>query len=398
MTKEDILERIDLGLDGAVKLFQRNGVEIHLLRELASSAMDHPGVPLFLAAMPYTPSSILNTLLGKGDIEVVRQLALNPVFQPKIAASGNPEYRLAAAQCRRLAPAVAAQLVADPELKVRLALAVNPAIPPGIQLKLSKDPVAFVRLALLENRRLDKEFQIGLGDDCDTLVHACTLVTPRLVPECMKIWSEFDEELGQLALAGRSDLPPPIVERLAQSRFNSVRLRLLERQQLAGDMLEHFAAEGDEPVKCAIAVRDDLTPAILARLWHNGDCSPSLLTAIAANPQLTDELAMQILEHAAASDHELLRNLAANPSSQLIRTRLQMISMHSAMLDKMLCANPQCHLEPVLSALVENTGEEVLSHLAFRRVDCSSLGEAAKARLAAAILPSVRRLAAATAG
>lgn len=393
MTRDDILERIKLGVDGAIKLFQRNGVEVRLLRELANSAMDCPGVAKFLAAMPATPSSILGMLLQRGDGEVLPVLALNALCLPKIAASPLPSWRVVAAGSRKITPAVAAQLVDDPSIDVRLALAHNPAIAPNIQLKLSKDPVSFVRLALLENRKLDEEFQIDLGDDCDTLVHACTLLNPRLSPACMKIWAQFDEELGQLALAGRRDLPPPIVEMLEGSRFDSVRLRLLESQQLDERALLNFATSGDDAVRMALAARQDLPSAVIEALWRHGDCGDELKRRLAVLPALSDAIALPMLENAAASDHGFLYALALNSSPDLTQTRLQLASIGSSYLCKLMAANPQCAIEPVLSALIIHAPEEALCHLAYRMVDCSGISDAARERLRRATLPGVSSLA-----
>jgi hypothetical protein len=393
LTKEDILERINLGVDSAIKLFMRNGVEMRLLRELAASDLETPGVEEFLAAMPNTPSSILNTLLQRGRPAVVQILAQNVLMLPKIAASEDSAVRVLAAQSRKLPPTIALQLVNDSAIEVRLALAHNPVIPPNIQLKLSKDCVSFVRLALLDNKKLDEEFQIGLGDDCDTLVHACALCVPHLSPACMRIWAEFDEELGQLALAGRSDLPPPIVQMLCKSRFDSVRLRLLQKQKLEDAQLKEFALSGDEQVKLVIASREELSEELLAVLWNNGDCSSAVRLKLAASPALSDAIALELLGRASSSDHELLQTLALNPSEHLEQTRQQLLTLGSSYLCKLLLANPQATHEPVLSALIQSAPEEALSHLVYRRIDCSQVTDAARERLRNATLPSVRALA-----
>ncbi len=393
MTKEDILERIHVGVDSAIKLFMRNGVEMRLLRELAASALDEPGVDEFLAAMPNTPSSILNTLLQRGRPAVVQNLAQNVLMLPRIAASEDAAIRLYAAQSRKLTPVIAAQLVNDSSIDVRLALAHNPVIPPNIQLKLSKDNISFVRLALLDNKKLDEEFQIGLGDDCDTLVHACTLCVQHLSPACMRIWAEFDEELGQLALASRNDLPPPIVQMLCKSRFDSVRLRLLQNQKLDDDQLIAFAADGDEQVKLAIASREDLSDALIVALWNDGDCSNAVRIKLAASPTLSDSIALELLGRASSSDHELLQTLALNPSDHLEETRNQLLTIGNSYVCKLLLANPHAIREPLLSALIQKAPEETLSHLVYRHIDCSQISDAARERLRNATLPSVKTLA-----
>ncbi|MCQ2397194.1 MAG: hypothetical protein MJ106_05810, partial [Lentisphaeria bacterium] len=160
MTKDELLQLIQNDVAGAIRTcMQGVALDIGLLREL-SKDLTIPGVELFLASMPNTPSRILETLEGSQDGMVLRQLALNP----------NCLARLACASSRKLTPQMAMRLAEDDAVSVRVELAKNPTILPPVQLKLSQDQVPFVRIALLENKKLVDEFQVGLGDDVDSAV------------------------------------------------------------------------------------------------------------------------------------------------------------------------------------------------------------------------------------
>lgn len=388
MTRDDILQRIEADLPSAIRLFQRSGVDIAILRELAAKYLDVPGVPLFLASMPETPSRIQLMLIERGDFEVLRVLADNPNYIPRLMQHPSSEVRCCVASARHLPPALALQMCQDSAFEVRMALARNPVIPPNVQLKLSNDTVPMVRMALLDNRKLDEEFQIGLGDDIDTAVHLSTLLRPRLSYACMKIWAEFDEELGQLALARRSDLPEKIVELLTQSKYSSVRLELLKYQNLPEETLIRFANSPDSSVLLALLSRQALSAAVISAIWKSGAGIPAVLSELAQHPSLTDEIGVAL-----AGDEAVRPLLAANASPELAAARRALILLNSSALSKILLANPCVQSESaLLSMIIETCADEVLPHLAYRQIDCSQVSPAARERLKNSCLPTVKAL------
>lgn len=391
MNKEDLLQRIRANAQAAIRFYLQNAnVEMGLLRELAQH-LDQPGVPLFLASMPNTPSRILESLQDSQDPQVLQVLANNPNCLHRMAAAQTLPPRLAAAGSRKLTQQQALHLAQDPQVEVRVALAKNPAISSPVQLKLSQDCVPFVRAALLENRRLVEEFQVGLGDDVDTAVHLAALLVPRLSPACMEIWVKESEELAQLALSRRKDLTPAMVEALTHSDHPSVMLSLLARQTLTEERLEAFIRRGDASIALAILRRRELSLPLQAALWETHGALPEVRLALAAHPALDDAVGLPLLDLQAGE--EIPRLLALNPSPALPQTRAKLAREGSIFLCKHLLANPRSHEKALLETLVLRGDQVLLCHLAYRRIPCHGLSPQATERLLQSPLPSVRALA-----
>lgn len=383
------MQRIAADLPSAVRLFQKTGVEIPVLRELAGY-LDTPGVEVFLASVPGTPSRLIDAIIQRGNEEALLCIAQNPNFLAKLASHPNHRVRMAVASNRRLTGQLIQMLATDSNAWVRVALAANPIILDNIQLKLASDPVPFVRLALLKNRKLTEEFQIGLGDDIDTTVHAITLMTPKLSYACMKIWAEFDEELGQLILARRDDLPDNLLKVLCSSKYPSVRRQLLEKRKLTPEDVSALAATADETVALSLLKQNELEPEVVYSIWNSCRDSAAVKMSLASHPSLTDEVALELLADADAS---LLEALAMNPGAALAECCRRLVLRGDAHLCKLMLANERYATDgELVSLLVEKVPENVFPHLVYRRADCSRLSNAARSRLAASVLPSVRAL------
>ena len=220
MTKEELLDCLRSDPSAAARLAQQPGWEFRLLRELAQTSMDVPGVALFLASVQEVPSSILKQLCHESAEEaVIRVLAQNLNCQEELCRRPESWVREIVAGCRRLAPRTPVLLAADPSVPVRCRLAANPVIAPNVQTRLSQDQVPLVRLSLLENRKTDNEILLALCDDMDTTVHLAALMAPNLPYDCIRVWAGQGEELGLLALCRRNDLPPNIVEMISKSPY-----------------------------------------------------------------------------------------------------------------------------------------------------------------------------------
>ncbi|MBQ4479871.1 MAG: hypothetical protein II943_04450 [Victivallales bacterium] len=391
MTREEILEQISVNLADAIQYCQHHEVGMGVLRELGTNDLDTPGVEIFLASMPTTPTRVLDQLIQRGNHEVTRLLSQNPALHPKLSEHPDPAVRQQVAENRRIAPAIAQQLARDEAVGVRVALAKNPTILANVQRVLLADPVPFVRLALLDNRRLEPEFMDGLSDDLNPTVHACTLLAPKLSPVFMKSWAEYDEELGQLALAHRDDLPPAIVNLLSQSKYPSVQLALLRQPSLPEEFLAAHVASEDPSVLRIIANRRNLSAELQRALIANPAFPLELKRTMAQRADLADEVGSNLCD---TGDSELLRDLAVNLAPQLSATRMRLTQCGFPFVLKLLLANPLAHTPEVLSSLVLHATEDVLSHLAYRSISCESLLPEAQERLRNSILPSVRELAA----
>lgn len=363
-------------------------LDIGLLRELAKD-LTVPGVELFLASMPNTPSRILEALEASKDAMVLRQLALNPNCLARMVGSSFEAARLACASSRKLTLQMAMRLAEDDAVSVRVELAKNPTIPPPVQLKLSQDQVPFVRIALLENKKLVDEFQVGLGDDVDSAVHLATLLVPRLSHECMSIWAQEGEELAQIALSRRNDLTPDIVEKLSHSQFPSVLLSLLEHQQLSEESLIDFASRGDEATALAILKRPALSEALQNTLWETKKHLVSVQTALSLNASLSDAVGKELAQ---SDNSEILQNLATNLSEHLSETRILLAQRSDPYLLKLMLANPYCHSAHILEQIALHGDDVVLCHIAYRRLDCSGFAETTRALLANNPMPRVRAL------
>lgn len=396
LTKEDLLQRIRGNLEAAIRFYQKNAtLELGVLRELGKD-LSEPGVPLFLASMPNTPSRILEQLLNSEDPAVLQALSWNANFLHRLVGAPSKTARLAAAGSRKLSQPQTQQLAQDSEVDVRAALARNPVIPPPVQLKLSQDPVPFVRAALLENRRLVEEFQVGLADDIDTVVHLSALLVPKLSAPAMEIWAKEGEELAQLALSRRKGLPPAMVAVLAQSPHPSVLLSLLEHQQLPAESLEDFARRGDHETALALLRRTELSEGLQHALLDKQRQDPQVCLALAAHPSLCDDVALALLDAPIGNEtlDALRQTLALNPAPGLLQTRIRLAREGGNALRKRMLANPQCHQDAILEELVLQGDERLLCHLAYRGIDCQRLSPQARQQLLKCPLPAVQKLAA----
>ncbi len=392
MNKEDLLQRIRANAPAAIRFYQQNAnVEMGVLRELGKE-LEEPGVPLFLASMPNTPSRLLETLQDSQDPQVLQALAANPNCLPRMVHAASPLPRLAAAASRKLTPQQALLLAQDPQVDVRATLARNPVISSPVQLKLSQDCVPFVRASLLENRKLVEEFQVGLADDIDTAVHLAALLVPRLSPACMEIWVKEREELAQLALARRKDLTPEMVSALSHSPHPSVMLSLLEHQDISPDKQEDFLRRGDTPILLSLLKRRDLSPALQALAQERGEALPEVRRALAAYPQLDDRAGLPLAKRG-EGEEEILESLAMNPSPRLSQTRLHLAETASPYLCKLMLANPLCHEKNILEAMILRGDSVLLCHLAYRGISCGTLSPEAREILKQSPLPSVQALA-----
>lgn len=389
MTREEILEQISINLDDAIQYCLHHEVGMGVLRELGATDLDTPGVEIFLASMPTTPTGVLDQLIQRGNHEVTRLLSQKPALHSKLSAHPDPVVRQQVAENRHIAPNIAQQLARDEAVAVRVALAKNPVILTNVQHVLLADPVPFVRLALLENRRLEPEFMDGLSDDMNPTVHACTLLSPKLSPVCMKSWAEFDEELGQLALAHRNDLPPAIVNLLSQSKYPSVQQALLRQPSLPEEFLAAQAVSEDSAVLHIIVNRKHLSADLQRSLIANPALSLDSKRAMAQRADLTDEVGTALCD---TGDLKLLRHLAVNLAPQLSATRMRLTTCGSPLILKLLLVIPTAHTPEVLSSLVLHATEDVLSHLAYRSISCEALLPEAQERLRNCVLPSVREL------
>ena len=146
MTREEILQQIATNLGEAVQRGLHSEIGLGVLRELAND-LETPGVDVFLASMPGTPTRVLDLLMQRNNPEVIRLLAQNPNLHAKLATHPDAAVRRLVAENRRLVPTIALQLAKDEAVEVRVALAKNQMIPTNIQRILLQDPVPFVRLA-----------------------------------------------------------------------------------------------------------------------------------------------------------------------------------------------------------------------------------------------------------
>jgi len=393
LTIEDLLQRIQTDTSAAIRFYQQHAtIDLGLLRELAKD-LTIPGVALFLASMPNTPSRILETLEHSGDTVVLRQLALNPNCLQRMVNSQDIPARIAAAQSRKLTPQQAQTLVKDPDVAVRVELAKNPTITASTQMKISQDPVPFVRMTLLENRKLEEEFQIGLGDDIDTIVHLAALLVPKLSDASKNIWVKESEELAQLALSRRNDLTPEHVALLAKSQHPSVMLSLLAHQQLPEVSLEGFAQRGDEPTALALLKRNDLSPALQKAIWTTHSEKEAVRMAFAAHPALCDEVGIPLAKQ---GNTPIRQALAENLSENLPQTRLILAQQGDNALLKILLANPKCHSNDILDTIIIRGDTVVHCHIAARQLDCCGVSDQARKLLLQSPMPAVQALAKST--
>ena len=362
----------------AARLAQQSGWDFRLLRDLAQTAVDVPGVALFLASVQEVPSSIQKQLCRESvDSAVLRVLAQNLNCQEELCHRPEAWVREEVAASRRFAPRTPALLLADPSVPVRCRLAANPAISPNIQTRLSQDQVPLVRLALLENRKADKEILQALCDDMDTTVHLAALMAPGLPYDSIRIWAGQGEELGLLALCRRSDLTPNIVELLAKSPFPSVQKALLRFQALPESILARLATEGDTDVLKILAGRTNLPPAIQATVLERGHAAADVCQTLAANPGVAPAIALQLT---GSEDEAVLRALALNPGAgddggatprpdtedTLLEAHGRLAAAASEELRKLLLANPCARCASLIRLLAENASPALRRHMVFR--------------------------------
>ena len=378
MTKEELLDCLRSDPGSAARLAQQPGWEFRLLRELAQTSMDVPGVPLFLASVQEVPSSILKQLCHEStDAAVVHLLAQNLNCQEELCHRPEAWVRESVAGCRRLAPKVPSLLLADPSVPVRCRLAANPAIAPNVQTRLSQDQVPLVRLSLLATRKTDNEILLALCDDMDTTVHLAALMAPSLPYDCIRVWAGQGEELGLLALCRRNDLPPNIVELISKSPFPSVQKALLRFQALPEGVLARLAAEGDAEVLMILAGRTTLPAALQETILERADGAAEVVRTLAANRGVAPALALRLT---GSDDAAVLEALALNPGAgpdsgatprpdaedTLFEAHSRLAAGGGEELCKRLLANPCARCEGLIRILAGRATPTLRNHMLFR--------------------------------
>ena len=101
MTREEILPQIVANVGEAVARYKDSALNLGVLRELAND-LETPGVDVFLASMPGTPSRVLDLLMQHNNPEVIRLLVQNPNLHAKLAAHPDATVRKLVAESRRL--------------------------------------------------------------------------------------------------------------------------------------------------------------------------------------------------------------------------------------------------------------------------------------------------------
>ncbi|CAL9373388.1 hypothetical protein [Streptomyces sp. enrichment culture] len=308
----DVLaEREDLGRARALALARRGDeVAVRLARDGRLTASD-----IDPADRPRAALALLEQ--GAGTAEWARFLAAHPVV----------EVREALAACPRLPRDVVDALAADPDVRVVTELALW--TDGGTAARLARHPHAEVRSAAAANARTPPEVLAALvtgeglpparrclvcdreatpyvhgphcarrhcelrpGAACDgshqSTVHDTWLRAignPATPAGALVGFACHPSVLLRRELAGRTDVPGHVLERLAGDPVPGVRAAVAENPEAGADLLGVLAGDGDPQVRRAVAFNPVVPLDVLARVAAGTRIGPVLLPRIAAATQ-----------------------------------------------------------------------------------------------------------------
>lgn len=201
------------------------------------------------------PAPLREPLLADAD-DTVRTAALlahhRSVPMPREVFAALPDRRRASAECR-LAPALEAELVQDPDEEVRRTLAGNPRLGPRGVAVLAKDPCVAVRSAVALRADLGEEQRAAVRHDFDPTLRCHPL------PWVVRLHGD-----------------PGEMRRLAASSHPLVRRSVARARRLRSDVVEKLARDEDRVVRLFLAEScDDAPAAMLLEVWSWWDGSLS---------------------------------------------------------------------------------------------------------------------------
>ncbi|MEN3540298.1 hypothetical protein AAH991_34670 [Microbispora sp. ZYX-F-249] len=309
-----------------------------------------PGRRERLAGCPGLPSDVTEVLAADADIGVVAELALWTT------------------------PDTAARLAEHPHAEVRRAVAVNEATPPEVLAALlTGEGVSPARRCLVCDRKRTpfvhdpdcQEPDCGLPSDasCDgsheSTVHATqqyALRNPATPAAAVAGFADHPSTLLRWELAGRTDLPPEVYERLAGSPEAGIRGTLAENSSIGDALIHRLAEDAGYDVRRRLAHNPRVPLEVLTRLAGAVRVGPTLLPRIAAASRAE-------VEELAASPDPAVRMLTAERRDLPPATRDALAADPDAKVAKSVAPHPGLS-ESRLRAMVARHGVQVVARVA----------------------------------
>ncbi|XVQ87778.1 hypothetical protein ACQP2K_10250 [Microbispora siamensis] len=309
-----------------------------------------------LAACPGLPPDVAETLAADIDIRVVAELALWTTAD------------------------MAARLAEHPHAEVRCAVAVNEATPPAVLAALlTGEGTSPARRCLVCDRKEtpfvhdpycpEPDCELPPDASCDgsheSTVHAMrqhALRNPATPAVAAVGFAGHPSTLLRWALAERTDLPPEVYERLADSPEPGIRGTLAENPAIDARLIHRLAADPGHDVQRKLAHNPRVPLDVLTRLAGTVRIGPTPLPRIAtATPAEVRELA--------ASPNPVVRMLVAERRDLPAEIRDALAADPDAKVLKSIAPHPGLS-EARLRAMVDRHGVRVLARVA-RNPDAS---------------------------
>ncbi|MEU7941931.1 hypothetical protein [Microbispora bryophytorum] len=310
-----------------------------------------------LAACPGLPTDVAETLAADTAIRVVAELALWTTSD------------------------MAARLAEHPHAEVRRAVAANEATPPSVLAALlTGEGLPPARRCLVCDRKetpfvhdpdcAEPDCELPSGASCDgsheSTVHDMqqqALRNPATPAAAVLAFAGHPSMLLRWELAGRTDLPPEVYERLAGSPEPGVRCSLADNPAIDDRLMQRLATDPCDDVRRSLAHNPRVPLDVLTRLAGTVRIGPTPLPRIAtATPAEVEELA--------ASPDPAVRTLVAERRDLPSGIRDALAADPDAKVLKSIAPHPGLS-EARLRAMVDRHGVRVLVRVA-RNPDVSA--------------------------
>ncbi|GIH61661.1 hypothetical protein [Microbispora siamensis] len=305
-----------------------------------------------LAACPGLPPDVAKTLAADTDIRVVAELALWTT------------------------PDMAARLAEHPHAEVRRSVAANEATPPEVLAALlTGEGMSPARRCLVCDRKetpfvhdpecREPDCELPWDASCDgsheSTLHEMqqqALRNPATPAAAVLGFADHPSTLLRWALAGRTDLPHEVYERLAGSPEPGIRGTLAENPAIDDRLIHRLAADPGHDVRRELAHNPRVPLDVLIRLAGTVRIGPTLLPRIAAaTPAEVGELAASanpagrmLVAERRDLPSEIRDALAADPDAKVLKS----IAPHPGLSEAQLRAMVDRHGVRVLARVARN--------------------------------------------
>lgn len=250
------------------------------------------GIRLSMAKIPSMPHDLAVALVRDPDRDIRIALAKNgdlpAEVQTVLARDLEIEVRLELAKHYKLADEAAIALARDDDSQVRQTLASHEILSTKTKIVFSHAGNAEIHATAAKPRNLSDEIAITLAQDPELDVRT-TLANHTSSIEALTVLAQDSDHSVRVALVNRENLPDEAQAILAQDPEVDVRTALASRRHLAGEAQVILAQDPQIDIKSTIAKRWDLCVEAFAILTY---CLPDAMSLV-CTPRSQDDMTQE---------------------------------------------------------------------------------------------------------